>query len=167
MLPNSKVRRLEPACFRPLTQGAQAKVDTLEERLAARGDTWSARRPYLVHPHVSAERLRLNRREGCLCLSTKCHEFWLLGRDRYLSSIEALRVQGFDEQEDFDSTVLMGEIPKTERYRQAGNAMHVGLLESLLGALLTASGDLGASRSRASTPCPTNVRSLGDIVAAA
>ena len=144
LLPNSQVRRLEPSCYRPLSKCAHAKVETLQQRLVERGVTWSSRRPYLVHPHVSADRLRLNKPDRCLCLSTKCQGFWLIGRERYLSSAEALRVQGFDPEVDFDSTVLEST-SRTERYRMAGNSMHVGLLQLILGAVLTTSGDM---------PCP-------------
>jgi DNA-cytosine methyltransferase len=141
LLPNSEVRRLEPACFRPLSECAKLKVDTLQQRLSARGTTWSSRRPYLVHPHVSAARLRLNKPNRSLCLSTKCQEFFLLGPGRYLSSIECLHLMGFVPDQDFDSEAL-SQTTRTQRYRQAGNSMHVGLLQLLLSALLNASGDL-------------------------
>ena len=135
LLPDDQVRQLEPECFRELTACVAAKLTTLKARLHAAGATWSADQPVIVDPNTSAARLRLGTVGTSLCVTTRAYGFYILGKDRYLSSIEALRLQGF-EHGDIEQRVLNEETPRRQRYKMAGNTMHIGTVQRVLGPLV-------------------------------
>ena len=61
LLPESQIRKIEPQCYRPLTECSSENCDVIMKRLLAKGIRWSARAPHLIHPHVSASRVRDNK----------------------------------------------------------------------------------------------------------
>ena len=131
LLPDDEAKRQEPQCCRPLTACASEKLRIITEKLKARGEKWSHDAPYIVDPHTSVQRIRLGLRNCSLCLTTRCNEFYILGgRNRYITSTEALRIQGFRD-EDLNPQTL-AQIPASQRYKLAGNSMHVDLMALIL-----------------------------------
>lgn len=135
LMDEDEARRLEPQCARNLTVCAREKLRIIKERLIARGDTWSHDCPYIVDPHTSLARIRLGMPGASLCLTTRCTEFYVLGRDRYLTSLECMRLQGFEET-DFNPVVLLQKIPRSQRFKMAGNSMSVAVMAMLLKPLI-------------------------------
>ena len=130
LLQDADAKRMEPQCCRPLTTCAQEKVTLIKAKLAARGITWSHDTPYIVDPHTSIARIRLGMSGASLCLTTRCNEFYVLARNRYITSIEALKIQGF-HQGDLDQQTLM-QTPASQRFKMAGNSMHVDVVAAIL-----------------------------------
>lgn len=131
LMPDEQAKRLEPMCGRRLTACSEDKLRIIKQKLTARGDTWSHCSPHIVDPHTSAARIRLGMPHASLCLTTRCNEFYLLGRDRYLTSFECLRLQGYRDGE-LEPSVLLESTPRTQRFKMAGNSMDVNLMERLL-----------------------------------
>lgn len=123
-------KTIEPQCGRPLTVCAQGKLDIIKDKLSARGNTWSHDQPYVVDPHTSIARIRLGTPGASLCCTTRCNEFYVLGRDRYITSTEALRIQGFREGDLNPQTFL--HTPASQRFKMAGNSMHVDVMAAIL-----------------------------------
>ena len=130
LVPDEEAKRLEPQCARALTECAQEKLSIIKEKLAVRGGTWSEDAPHMIDPHTSVQRIRLGMRGASLCLTTRCNEFYILGRNRYITSTEALRIQGFRDG-DLNSQTL-AQVPASQRHKMAGNAMHVGVMAAIL-----------------------------------
>jgi DNA (cytosine-5)-methyltransferase 1 len=138
LLSDEEALDAEPACARPLTPLAAGKLATIRAGLEARGDEWGHSRPVIVDPHVSSSaRIRLGTIGTSRCITHNAYGFYILGRGRYLTSIEALRLQGFDRR-DFDVKVLMEGTSRRERYGMAGNAIHVDTVADVLEPLVAA-----------------------------
>lgn len=132
ILDNDTIRASEPKVFRPLVSSHQRSLRDVLALAKVKGIHHDMlTKPYIVRLGVSPSFIRTGTYGMAPCLNQRSENLYIPSKGRYLSSREALMLQGFPE--DYD--VVKGfNTPKI--FRATGNAMHVGVMQHLLTRLL-------------------------------
>lgn len=132
ILDNDVIRASEPKVFRPLVSSHQRSLRDVLALAKVKGIHHDMlTKPYIVRLGVSPSFIRTGTYGMAPCLNQRSENLYIPSKGRYLSSREALMLQGFPE--DYD--VVKGfNTPKV--FRTTGNAMHVGVMQHLITRLL-------------------------------
>lgn len=128
---NEEALEQDVSSFHPVTPKGTENLDIIRDRLLRKGIDYSPTRPQVVDPHVSRGRLRLCKDGVSLCLTTRSQQLFVLGRERYITPMDALKLMGYSPGDDFDSDSLAA-IPRRHVFRLAGNSMVVPLMTRIL-----------------------------------
>lgn len=132
IIDNDVIRDSEPNVFRPLVSSHQRSLSdvlALAKVKEIYNDMFT--KPYIVRLGVSSSFIRTGTYGMAPCLTQRSENLYIPSKGRYLSSKEALMLQGFPE--DYGA-VKDFNIPKI--FRTTGNAMHVGVMKHLIARLL-------------------------------
>ena len=125
LLTTEEAKRTEPNAYRCLQPSYKRSLEALKEAASSK-DIDLGVGPYLLRLGMSAGRESLGSAGLSPCLVQRCEYFYLAWQGRYLTSREALRLQGFPDR--FTTVTLS---PPTT-FKLAGNSMCVPLLVELL-----------------------------------
>jgi DNA (cytosine-5)-methyltransferase 1 len=117
------VMATEPSVFRKLTPKMQSNLDMLAKNARHRTSDLSGHACYLG---VSTGRERLGTYGVVPCLRLRCDGVYFPGRGRFITSREALRVQGFPDHHPPIKCSF------SQRMRLAGNAISVPVMVEIL-----------------------------------
>lgn len=123
LLDNHELIDTEPSVFRELVPSARRSLEALLVQVTRKNTTLE---DYAVYLGCAAGCERLGTRGVVPCLRLRCERIYLPGRGRYISSREALRLQGFPE----DHPPV--ECSVRQRMRLAGNAISVPVMVEIL-----------------------------------
>jgi site-specific DNA-cytosine methylase len=119
----------QPAVGRPLSPNAIRNWCQMLLRMPN-----CTRKTFIVNLQTSARFAYVPQREVSPCLTRFCCTFFVTHQQRYLTAIEALRLQGFDDPHFLDWFDLANpaSTKKSKAYKYAGNSICIPLLRAIL-----------------------------------